>query len=183
MSKEDFIFNIGYEPIEGEIWKEWEKSPLYQISNKGRVRSINGRFRHNNCKEWRLLKPCPSNRKVPYLRYGFCIGGKTRMYYASRLVYEAFIGKIPDRHKVIYKDGDYTNNSVENLTLMSYKDFFWNEKTKKIGRNGCFSRETFIGIAREHFCDKVSLSDLAVKYNVPYYYIVNACQRHKNKVI
>ena len=105
------------------------------------------------------------------------------MHYASRLVYEAFIGKIPDRYKVIYKDGDYTNNSVENLALMSHEDFFWNEKTKKIGRNGHFSRETFISIAREHFCDKISLSDLAVKYNVPYYYIVNACQRHKNKVL
>lgn len=183
MSKEDFIFNIGYEPIEGEIWKEWEKSPLYQISNKGRVRSINGRFRHNNCKEWRLLKPYPSNRKVPYLRYGFCIGGKMHLYYASRLVYEAFIGKIPDRHKVIYKDGDYTNNSVENLTLMSYKDFFWNEKTKKIGRNGRLTRETYISIAREHWCNHASILGLARKYNVPYYDIVNACQRYKSRVL
>ena len=183
MSKEDFIFNIGYEPIEGEIWKEWEKSPLYQISNKGRVRSINGRFRHNNCKEWRLLKPCPSNRKIPYLRYAFCIGRKMHMYYASRLVYEAFIGEVPTGYKVAHKDGDFTNNSVENLMLMSFSDFFSNKDTRKVGKHANLKEEDRIAIAQSHFCEGINISELARKYNVSYNCIYSACQKYKNTII
>lgn len=174
---------IAYEPIEGEIWKDWRDCSRYQISNKGRVRSLPSdrvRYRH---KKWRLLKPFASNKKIPHLRCILYVDGKSYPRYITRLVYETFIGEIPIGYKVAHKDGDFTNNSVENLMLMSFNDFFSNKDTQKVGQRGNFKKEDFIAIAQLHFRDGIKFSELARKYNVSYNYIYNICQRYKNTVI
>ena len=174
---------IAYEPIEGEIWKDWKGSSRYQISNKGRVRSMCGKQPRYSHKQWRLLSPFASNKKIPHLRYAFYVDGKFYPQYITKLVYEAFIGEVPIGYKVAHKDGDFTNNSVENLMLMSFNDFFSNEDTRKVGRHTNLKKEDRIAIAQSHFRDGIEFSELARKYDVSYHCIYGACQRYKNIVI
>ena len=174
---------IAYEPIEGEIWKDWRGNSRYQISNKGRVRSLPSdrvRYRH---KKWRLLKPFASNKKVPHLRYAFYVDGKFYPQYITRLVYETFIGEVPIGYKVAHKDGDFTNNSVENLMLMSFDDFFSNKDTQKVGKRSNLKKEVRIAIAQLHFRDGIDYSELARRYDVSYGCIYGACQKYKNIVL
>ena len=176
-------YGIAYEPIEGEIWKDWKGSSRYQISNKGRVRSMCGKQPRYSHKQWRLLNPFASNKKIPHLRYAFYVDGKFCLRYITRLVYETFIGEVPDGYKVAHKDGDFTNNSVENLILMSFNDFFSNKDTRKVGKHANLKKEDRIAVAQSHFCDGIKIVELARKYNVSYSCIYSACKKYKNTVI
>ena len=62
---------------------------------------------------------------------------KGRLQYIHRLVYQNFVGDIPEGKEIDHIDGDTTNNSVENLQLLTPrqnkvkgikgKDIFWRE--------------------------------------------------------
>lgn len=93
-----------------EIWKDvkgYEK--LYQISNMGRVRSMN--YRRKNVIG--ILNP--GRDKDGYLQVNLSKKGKTRMSKIHRLVAEAFILKEKNKNQVNHKDGNKENNHIENL--------------------------------------------------------------------
>lgn len=83
---------------------------LYEISNWGRVKSLNYR---NTGKEW-LMKPSPD--KWGYLRVGLCKNGKKETLRVHQLVMEAFVGKCPAGHEVDHYDWNPSNNKLENLS-------------------------------------------------------------------
>ena len=117
-----------YEPIqdlEGEVWEDVVGfEGFYQVSNKGRVKSLNFGKRGYE----RLLSQAKHKN---YLFVTLTKEGKHKSIFVHRLVYEAFIGNVPKYNTNIssneliivnHKDECGTNNNVENLELLSVKD-------------------------------------------------------------
>ena len=86
------------------MWKTIETYPDYEVNTQGEVRRKNNK---------RLLKPCitPSG----YYRVNLRKNKKSYTAYIHRLVAEAFLSKAIDHIEVNHKDGDKSNNHVENL--------------------------------------------------------------------
>lgn len=89
-------------PIEG-----YEE--LYQISNFGRVKSLN----YNHTKQERILKP--STNQYGYQQVHLCKDGKQKMLSVHRLVANAFIPNFNNLPQVNHIDEVKTNNHVSNL--------------------------------------------------------------------
>ena len=99
------------ENLEGEVWKKVNDYENYQISNYGRVKSLN--YRHTG--EERLLMPQTEGNG--YLFVHLCKDGQRKMFKVHRLVATAFIeNPMPLFHTDInHKDECKTNNSAANL--------------------------------------------------------------------
>lgn len=95
---------------------------LYQVSNEGRVWSIK-----NNI--W--LKPIDTHG---YYRVSLFKGGKYSKSFIHRLVYEAFVGEIPNEMQINHKDENIKNNCVWNLELLTPKENInYGDRNKKVG--------------------------------------------------
>lgn len=88
-----------------EIWRDIEGyDGLYQVSNCGRVKSLNyGR-------EGRILKASLKSG-YPFVQFGKC----GRQIYVHRLVAKAFIPNPDNKPEVNHIDGNKTNNHADNL--------------------------------------------------------------------
>lgn len=102
-----------------EEWKDIkEYEGLYQISNMGRVKSIHyhrSRLAVDKC----LVPRIPPDR-YPYV--GLFKNGKLKHVYLHRLVAEYFIPNPDNKPYVNHKDGDKTNNRVDNLEWVTAKE-------------------------------------------------------------
>lgn len=95
--------------LEGEIWKDIQGyEGLYQISNKGRVKSLH--YKVGNKEE--ILKP---HSRKEYYAIGLFKNGKQHHYGIHRLVAIAFIPNPNNLPIVNHKDINQHNNCVENL--------------------------------------------------------------------
>lgn len=100
-----------------EVWKDIVGyDGLYQVSNLGRVRSLNYR-RTGKTKEMK-----PGTDKNGYRYICLMVEGKARYYKVHRLVYEAFVGPIPYGHEINHINEEKADNRVENLETVSHKD-------------------------------------------------------------
>lgn len=109
-----------------EIWKDIAGyEGKYQVSNKGRVKSIarkrecrvkGGSIAIMNIPE-KILKQWKRNT---YLLVDLWKNNKRDIRTVHYLVYEAFIGKIKDGMLIHHKDEDKYNNVLENLEMVSY---------------------------------------------------------------
>lgn len=93
---------------------------IYQVSNMGRVRSLDRKV-YNYIKKGIVLKPSDNGRG--YKTVGLS-NGKTKMkhVYIHRLVAFAFIDKVEGKEFINHKDFDKTNNSVSNLEWVTRKE-------------------------------------------------------------
>ena len=93
-----------------EIWKDIEGfEGYYQVSNMGRVKSLNYR---RTGKE-KILKGYDNG--YGYLRVMLSKEGKNKQYRINRLVAQAFIENPDNLPEVNHKDKVRTNNCVDNL--------------------------------------------------------------------
>ena len=100
-----------------ENWKDIEGyNGLYQISNLGRVKSLNYR---NTGKE-KILKPCKINNG--YLLVALCKNGKSKHYLVHRLVAEHFITNPDNKSCIDHINTDRTDNRVCNLRWVTHKE-------------------------------------------------------------
>lgn len=109
---------LGHDSPEApEEWREITgTSAMYEVSNRGRVRSYAKRGRHSGL---------PVDTPTILTGHKDCHGyskqtirmsdGKPRPTMVARLVAEAFIGKRPDGLFVAHKNGNKDDNRVENL--------------------------------------------------------------------
>ncbi len=127
--------NLSLKDIPGEKWKDiCGYEGQYQISNFGRVKSlpkyieflIPGKhivaywtperiLAQGLQKTWNSI----SKEEIYNLNVTFCIGQKIKTAIVSRLVWNAFIGKLDfekDRLCILHKDGEGRNNYYLNLT-------------------------------------------------------------------
>lgn len=99
-----------------EEWKIIKGFDRYQVSSKGRVKSMYDQFgRH------RELILTPIQQSTGYYAVSLCNNGKISIKSIHRLVAEAFIPN-PNEYPIVnHKDETRTNNSVENLEWCTCK--------------------------------------------------------------
>lgn len=98
-----------------EIYKQIPEFPdHYQVSNLGNVRRGNKHLHKIN-----PLKPKKSGRDRMYQSVALSVEGTIYYRYIHRLVMETFVGPCPDGHQVNHKDGDKTNNHLDNLEYVT----------------------------------------------------------------
>lgn len=117
-----------------EEWKDIEGyEGLYQVSNKGRVRSLN----YNHTRKVKNLSLVVV--KNGYIIVGLVKNGKTTRKYVHRLVAETFIPNPNHYGCVNHKNEDKTLNSVENLEWCDhrYNDNYGtrNDRIRTFARN------------------------------------------------
>lgn len=107
-----------------EIWRDVEGyEGLYQVSNCGKVKSLDKLVKcyygSTRLIKGRVLRT--RKNKDDYFYLDLSKDGKKRSFYVHRLVWEAFNGKRPEGMEVNHIDEDKSNNSIENLNLMTPK--------------------------------------------------------------
>jgi hypothetical protein len=101
-----------------EIWKDIEGyEGLYQVSNLGRVRSLDRLVTYKNgCN--RMFKGCVKRlykKENGYLSVNMSKDGIDKTYYVHRLVASTFLPNLYGLPQVNHKDENKENNCVENL--------------------------------------------------------------------
>ena len=107
-----------------EIWKPVPGyEGLYEVSNLGRVRSVNRYVKSKGESYWlrkgKMLSPAKD--KNGYLKVNLSCNGKNNIIRVHRLVAQAFLPNPDNLLEVNHKDEDKTNNRVENLEWCTAK--------------------------------------------------------------
>lgn len=104
-----------------EVWKDViGYEGIYQVSNTGEVKRI-GTYKNQHGKEWtsnKILKP--ATKSNGYMFVGLSKDNKVSSKHIHRLVAEAFIPNPFNKPTVNHKDGNKSNNTVENLEWVTY---------------------------------------------------------------
>lgn len=104
-----------------EEWKDIEGYPDYMVSNLGRVKSL-------KFGKGKILKPQTLNNG--YLIIGLSQNGKRTPFLIHRLVAEAFIPNLDNKHCIDHINTIRTDNRVENLRWCTQKENLNNPITK-----------------------------------------------------
>ena len=101
-----------------EVWRDIPGyEGKYQASSLGRIRSLDRVVKRRNWSSFRLpgrvLKPRLSHKG--YLLVGLCTEARTKNYSVHRLVARAFIPNPKGKPEINHRNGDKTDNRVENL--------------------------------------------------------------------
>ncbi len=118
-----------------EIWRDIEGfEGIYQISSQGRVKSLKRIDNNNHPIKEKILKPNIDNREGKgYLGVRLCKNGKQKFFQIHRLVYETFVGKIPDDMQCNHINEKKDDNRLENLNLMTPKENSnWGTRNERI---------------------------------------------------
>ncbi len=108
--------------MQEEIWKDVPNYPFYQVSNLGRVRSLDRMelLAHSKSgyrkRKGRILKAITHKG---YLVVNLSVESKTRLTGIHQLVALAFIGPPPDGHVVDHVNCDKHDNRPENLEYVT----------------------------------------------------------------
>jgi NUMOD4 motif/HNH endonuclease len=110
-----------------EIWVDVkEANSNYEVSNLGRIRSKERRVINNINGGTRLIKSKIISQKTKsngYKEVSLAIEPQvSKMFYVHRLVASGFIGKIDNLKVINHKDGVKSNNIVDNLEIVTYRD-------------------------------------------------------------
>ena len=112
--------------MEEEVWKSIrDYEGLYEVSNLGRVKSLN--YRKTGKKK--ILKNVENNKG--YLTVYLTKNGKRKLFQVHRLVAETFIPNPEDKPCVDHINTIRDDNRVENLRWVTYEENNNNPLTKK----------------------------------------------------
>lgn len=161
--------------FDNEVWKDINNfEGIYQISNKGNVRSLE---RYVYCKSKNkpnLIKECILKQRLD--KYGYFIvnlkkNQKSHIRKTHRLVAEAFIENIQNLETVNHINGIKTDNRVENLEWLSFGDNA-RHRTKNLLVKPKLKKCEIIDIiqnckpAKNQVNKELSISSYAIKYSV-----------------
>ena len=109
---------------ENEIWRDIEGyEGLYQVSNMGRVKTIERIFTDSKGREYKIISQIKQifKTKNGYIRVKLWKNGKSKNFLVHRLVAIAFIDNPNNFRCVNHKDENKENNYVENLEWCDHK--------------------------------------------------------------
>lgn len=118
-----------------EIWKDIKDyEGIYQVSNKGRIKSLARQIRYKNGKiinrKEQILKESNLNG---YLQVPLSKDGKFTHKYIHRLVAQAFLDNYKEDLEVNHIDFNRSNNNVENLECITkYENTMYSYKSNRI---------------------------------------------------
>ena len=123
---EKFLKNMS-----NEIWKDIKGfEGLYQVSNLGRVKSLERIDARGHRLKEKILKPRANHKG--YYQVGLCKNSKVRFYFVHRLVWLVFNGQIPENMQVNHINEIKTDNRPVNLNLMTPKENTnWGTRNKR----------------------------------------------------
>lgn len=108
--------------MKNEIWKDIKNyEGLYQVSNLGRVKSLNRIEKSGNKFRKRAEKILTQNITQGYKYVNICKNNKIKTYRIHRLVAETFLPNPEKLPQVNHIDGNKLNNDVNNLEWCSCK--------------------------------------------------------------
>ena len=112
--------------MEEEVWKPIKNyEGLYEVSNMGRVRSLN----YRRSEKEKILKNIECNNG--YFQVGLVKLGKRKIFSVHRLVAEAFIPNPEGKPCIDHINTIRSDNRVENLRWVTYEENNNNPLTKK----------------------------------------------------
>lgn len=97
-----------------ESWRTVpEYAGFYEVSDRGRVRSLDHLDDHGQRRTGRILR----SRSLPYGHQQVCLSshGKVSRFLVHRLVLMSFVGPAPVGTVACHNDGNPTNNALSNL--------------------------------------------------------------------
>ena len=119
-----------------EIWKDIKNyEGIYLVSNLGNVKSIGrniskimfGGKNSSYFRKERILKP---GYLRGYQHVSLCKDGNIKIFKVHRLVANAFINNLENKLQVNHKDGNKSNNKVENLEwVTAYENTVYSKST------------------------------------------------------
>jgi len=120
--------NLSLENIEGEIWKDiTDYQGLYQVSNYGRIKSLNRIIYRNRLKKdiayslgCKIMKQVKGKRG--YLVLALWNGNISKRVTAHRIIAKEFIHNTHNKPFINHIDLDKTNNSLNNLEWCTPKE-------------------------------------------------------------
>ncbi|HGH0795735.1 NUMOD4 domain-containing protein [Staphylococcus pseudintermedius] len=164
--------------IDEEVWKDVVGyEGYYQVSNKGRVRSL-GRFVKNDNSDvvrffkGKILKQ--SQNPYGYPRVSFSKNNVNKKFLVHRLVMQAFFVDFDEELEVNHIDGVKTNNSFENLEMVTtidnirhaHKIGLIKKYGKKLNENDVLKiRKLYANtpnITHQEIADKFGVSDVSI---------------------
>ena len=106
---------------ENNIQETWKDIPgyegLYKVSNTGKVKSMN--YRHSDVP--RILATLDNGYGYRRVRL-YNVNKKYKYYSVHRLVWEAFMGSIPEGLQINHLNENKADNRLENLSLCTQKE-------------------------------------------------------------
>lgn len=156
-----------------EVWKTIPNTnEIYQASSYGQIRSIDRFVKHNyggsKKVSGRILKQ--GKQRNGYLAVPICILGTEKRRNVHRLIASAFLGE--STLQVNHKDGNKTNNRIDNLEYCSSSDNI--KHSFKIGLSNIngerhpsakFTNAQILDI-RRMISSGERVTDIAIKYKV-----------------
>ena len=122
-----------------EIWKDIAGyDGLYQVSSFGRVKSLDRIDSENHFRKGQIMKQKMTKgpgRGVGYMRVGLRNGKRQKEYLVHRLVAIAFIPNPYNLPQINHKDGNRSNNCVDNLEWCDAKyNINYGDRGKKVSK-------------------------------------------------
>lgn len=140
-----------WRPIEGY-------EGLYEVSNTGRVRSLDMYLKCKG-KSYRLQKGkvlSPSKNTDGYLQVCLCCNGKYKKCLVHRLAAQAFIPNPDNLPEINHLDEDKTNNNVDNLEWCDRKyNLNYGSRQDKV-RESKLKSGYWTGLSREEYIKEYS---------------------------
>jgi len=147
--------------IENEVFKDIEGyNGVYQISNKGNVKS----FKYGREKLLRLYI-----NAYGYQTTTISVNGKCIKLHIHKLVYSHFGKKVLNGKTLHHKDGNKSNNHIDNLEILTRKDHSKIHGFTGINgndRNGSLTKKQAIEVKMLLKLGCLTINNIAAMYNV-----------------